>query len=167
MNMTHTQGAIERRAKRDAVRAQQRIRNVDRAREMHEARISGVHDQPFINVQPSINVADSVGTIRHHIGCSGWFYWHWKGIFDPQHLPTKDWFTHYKSKFKTVELNAPFYSWPTITTVKTWVRQAGRTKMTYTIKVSELITHTKRFLGTKSLEVVSQKSPNTSKWSRK
>jgi len=143
--MILTKGIVERRAKRDAVRAQQRIRNVDRAREMHEARISSMDNQP------TLSVTDSDEAIRYHVGCSGWFYWHWKGVFYPEDLSTSDWFTHYKSKFKTVELNAPFYSWPTIATVKTWVRQAGRTKMTYTIKVSELITHTKRFVGTKSL----------------
>ncbi|HUP81671.1 MAG TPA: DUF72 domain-containing protein, partial [Pirellula sp.] len=144
-SMTLTKGTMERRAKRDAVRAQQGIRNVERAKEMHQARLSSVDNHtPY-------QVTDDVETIRHHVGCSGWFYWHWKGVFYPEHVSTSDWFNHYKSKFKTVELNAPFYSWPTIATVKTWVRQAGRTKMMYTIKASELITHTKRFIGTKTL----------------
>jgi uncharacterized protein YecE (DUF72 family) len=39
----------------------------------------------------------------------------------------------------TVELNAPFYGWPTVATVKTWLRQAQE-DFVYTIKVSELIT---------------------------
>jgi uncharacterized protein YecE (DUF72 family) len=50
-----------------------------------------------------------------------------------------------------VELNAPFYSWPTVATVNFWLRQAGRRKFTYTVKVCELITHVKRFAGTKQL----------------
>ena len=45
-----------------------------------------------------------------HIGCSGWFYWHWRGDFCVADMPTGDWFTHYADCFKTVELNAPFYS---------------------------------------------------------
>jgi len=66
-------------------------------------------------------------------------------------MPSNEWFNYYGDRFKTVELNAPFYSWPTIATVKTWIRQAGRRKFIYTVKVSELITHIKRFEGTEEL----------------
>ena len=60
-----------------------------------------------------------------HVGCSGWFYWHWKGGFYGAEFPTGDWFAHYAERFKTVELNAPFYSWPTVAAVNTWVRQGA------------------------------------------
>lgn len=86
-----------------------------------------------------------------YVGCSGWFYWHWRGVFYPSELSTKNWFAHYARRFKTVELNAPFYSWPTVANVQSWVRQAGRRRFVYTVKVCELITHVKRFVGTKSL----------------
>ena len=86
-----------------------------------------------------------------HVGCSGWFYWHWRGGFYPAGLPTSRWFDHYVSKFRTVELNAPFYGWPTLATVETWRRQVGRRRFTYAVKVNELITHQKRFVGTKQL----------------
>ncbi len=79
-----------------------------------------------------------------HIGCSGWFYWHWKGEFYPADVPSSRWFSIYQEHFKTVELNAPFYSWPTIGVVKTWLRQAD-SDFIYTVKVCELITHIKRF----------------------
>ena len=75
-----------------------------------------------------------------HIGDTGGFY--------AADLPTGDWFAHYADRFKTVELNAPFYSWPTTATVRAWLRQVGRRKFVYTIKASELITHVKRFTGT-------------------
>lgn len=86
-----------------------------------------------------------------NVGCSGWFYWHWRGGFYPEDMPTRNWFAHYADHFKTVELNAPFYSWPTEEAVRVWLRQADRRKFVYTVKVSELITHVKRFVGTKSL----------------
>ncbi|HTB85657.1 MAG TPA: DUF72 domain-containing protein [Candidatus Sulfotelmatobacter sp.] len=86
-----------------------------------------------------------------NVGCSGWFYWHWRGEFYPSSLPTRDWFAHYRKNFSTVELNAPFYSWPTVNTVKTWARDAGAGKFIYTVKVCELITHVKRFRGTRTL----------------
>jgi hypothetical protein len=90
-------------------------------------------------------------TRQLYVGCSGWFYWHWRGTFYPADLPTSRWFAHYAGRFKTVELNAPFYSWPTVATVGSWIRQAGRHQFVYTVKVCELITHIKRFAGTKTL----------------
>ncbi|HEX2860341.1 MAG TPA: DUF72 domain-containing protein [Lacunisphaera sp.] len=45
-----------------------------------------------------------------HIGCSGWFYSHWRGIFYPaREVGTALWFAYYANVFRTVELNAPFY----------------------------------------------------------
>jgi uncharacterized protein YecE (DUF72 family) len=66
-------------------------------------------------------------------------------------LPTTEWFEKYARHFRTVEINASFYSWPTEANVRNWIRQAGRRKFVYTVKVCELITHTKRFKGTKTL----------------
>ncbi|MDB6172269.1 MAG: hypothetical protein JWL59_1580 [Chthoniobacteraceae bacterium] len=134
----------ERRAKREARRARQREENVGRAQKMHTARIAW-HDNPLILQEAH----SSLPTIN--VGCSGWFYWHWRGGFYPAGMPTGEWFAHYADHFKTVELNAPFYSWPTVATVRTWVRQLGERDFVYTIKASELITHVKRFTGTKTL----------------
>ena len=130
----------ERRAKREIRRQKQREANISRSQKMHAARMLAsdliclTPDPPIINV-----------------GCSGWFYWHWRGQFYPEEMPTSNWFTHYSEHFKTVELNAPFYSWPTLATVATWQRQVGRKKFIYTVKACELITHIKRFTGTKTL----------------
>ncbi|MBA3537036.1 MAG: DUF72 domain-containing protein [Tatlockia sp.] len=107
---------------------------------MHVARMASADLTCLTPDLPAINV-----------GCSGWFYWHWRGQFYPQDMPTTNWFSHYSDNFKTVELNAPFYSWPTIANVALWNRQAGRKKFIYTVKVCELITHIKRFTGTKTL----------------
>jgi len=84
------------------------------------------------------------------VGCSGWFYWHWKGRFYPENHSTRDWFAFYRRRFNTVELNAPFYAWPKPRTVRQWRRQARR-NFRYCIKVNRLITHEKRFRGTARL----------------
>ena len=90
------------------------------------------------------------GTIpEFNVGCSGWFYWDWRGKFYPEDLSTSQWFPHYARRFDTVELNAPFYSWPTVGTVREWLRQAGKRPFVYTVKASELITHVKQFSGTR------------------
>ena len=87
-----------------------------------------------------------------HVGCSGWFYWHRRNLFYPADIPTHHWFRHYLSVFDTVELNAPFYRWPQPSTVKGWVRQAKTNgDFLYTVKVNQLITHEKRFRGTKKM----------------
>jgi uncharacterized protein YecE (DUF72 family) len=85
-----------------------------------------------------------------HIGCSGWFYWHWKGIFYPEAEPTHRWFKHYARAFDTVELNAPFYKWPKPVTVRGWKRNAPAA-FRYTVKVNREITHERRLVRTKRL----------------
>jgi uncharacterized protein YecE (DUF72 family) len=136
----------ERRAKREARRIKQREENVGRAAKMHIARLSW--EASTRGCTPALSIP-SIPQVQ--VGCSGWFYWHWRGGFYPAELPTSRWFEHYSRKFQTVELNAPFYSWPTTAAVQGWIRQAGRRKFIYTVKVSELITHVKRFIGTRTL----------------
>lgn len=131
-----------RRIRRAERRQKQRDANVSRAAKMHEVRRAR---SPNVDV-----VADDRLFGRIHIGCSGWYYWHWKGNLYPADVPSSQWFSIYQDRFKTVELNAPFYSWPTVGAVKTWIRQADPS-FVYTIKVCELITHVKRFEETATL----------------
>ena len=65
--------------------------------------------------------------------------------------PQHDWFKHYLKRFDTVEINASFYSWPTVANVQAWQRGLGKKRFVYTVKVCELITHVKKFKGTKTL----------------
>ncbi|GAC1411768.1 MAG: DUF72 domain-containing protein [Burkholderiaceae bacterium] len=143
-------GKEERRQKREERRAKQRVANVARAEKMHALRIQGGKDNQtqLTRASPMTHKSDAP---KWYVGCSGWFYWRWRGDFYPETLPTNQWFSHYASHFKTVELNASFYSWPTETAVKTWIKQAGEQKFIYTVKVCELITHVKRFDGVKTL----------------
>jgi uncharacterized protein YecE (DUF72 family) len=136
----------ERKVRREEKRAKQRAASIMRAEKMHAARLA---DQSAVHLDDHLAIKSEEPA--YHIGCSGWFYWHWFGVFYPKDLPRTEWFDYYASQFNTVELNAPFYSWPTLATVKSWRRQAGRRRFIYTVKVCELITHTKRFRGTKEL----------------
>lgn len=89
--------------------------------------------------------------MRLHVGCSGWFYSHWRGIFYPPQEPTtKNWFAYYANVFDTVELNAPFYRWPKPATVKRWRREAPP-NFIYTVKVNQLITHDRRMVRARKL----------------
>lgn len=86
----------------------------------------------------------------YFVGCSGWFYWHWKGKFYPENLQQSKWFQHYTKYFTTVELNSPFYHWPKQSTAKSWYRKAPE-DFVYTLKVNGRITHMKKFKGTTRL----------------
>jgi uncharacterized protein YecE (DUF72 family) len=88
--------------------------------------------------------------VQIHVGCSGWFYWHWRGIFYPDTKRTDTWFRHYVANFDTVELNAPFYKWPKEATVKAWRRNAPE-HFRYSVKANSLITHEKRLVRTRKL----------------
>ncbi len=131
----------ERRARRDLRREKQRKDNIGRAAKMHAA---------WLKMRGKALSAPGLGA-SVMVGCSGWFYWKWRGLFYPADLPTRDWFRHYANRLDTVEINASFYSWPTVTNVLAWKRQAGRRKFVYTVKVCELITHVKKFKNTKTL----------------
>lgn len=133
----------QRREKRELRCQKQREYNVLRANKMHKLRLDSDFPTPIKQSAPTETI--------YHIGCSGWFYWGWRNIFYPEELATKNWFAHYAKTFKTVEINASFYSWPTEATVKNWIKQAGRRKFVYTVKACELITHIKKFEGTKEL----------------
>ncbi|MBV9010184.1 MAG: DUF72 domain-containing protein [Verrucomicrobia bacterium] len=88
--------------------------------------------------------------MQAHVGCSGWFYWHWRRLFYPDTKRTDTWFKHYVANFSTVELNAPFYKWPKPATVKAWVRNAP-SDFRYSIKVNREITHERRLVRTREL----------------
>lgn len=142
MDLTADQLRQQRRERREARRAKQRVENVDRARDMHRARLAA----------DPVERSEHALRRRAYVGCSGWYYWHWGQCFYPPTQPKNRWFDYYASAFGTVELNAPFYSWPKLATVRTWQRQLGRRRgFVYTVKVNELITHVKRFVGTKRL----------------
>ena len=131
----------EWRARRELRREKQRKDNVLRAARMHAVRLNVDVDSPngAPELKPSI-----------FVGCSGWRYWKWRDSFYGG-VPQNVWFERYLKCFDTVEINASFYSWPTVAGVQSWRRQAGKKKFVYTVKVCELITHIKKFKGTKTL----------------
>ena len=80
-----------------------------------------------------------------HIGCSGWVYKHWRGIFYPEGLPQKRWFERYSEEFDTVEINASFYRVPLESTFEGW-RNKAPPGFRYAVKVNRFITHMKKLL---------------------
>src|SRR4051812_36467503 len=77
----------KRRERRLLRREKQRKDNIGRAAEMHVARLQ----------MESKNHEKSATTLKAsaYVGCSGWFYWKWRGVFYPYELTTGEWFSHY------------------------------------------------------------------------
>jgi uncharacterized protein DUF72 len=118
----------ERRERRRLRREKQREDNVKRAAKMHAARLkSDATNKKLTSPRPKQSI---------FVGCSGWRYWKWRDTFYDG-VPQNDWFGHYLKNFDTVEINASFYSWPTVAGVQAWRRQPGKKKFVYTIKVCE------------------------------
>ena len=84
--------------------------------------------------------------INWQIGCSGFHYKEWKGIFYPGSLPQKEWFKFYTHKFNTLELNVSFYRFPILSSLEKWYNTAPD-NFSFAVKVPRLITHYKKFSG--------------------
>jgi len=77
------------------------------------------------------------------IGCSGWNYRHWRGLFYPEGLPQKRWFDHYAATFDTVEINNSFYRLPSADTFAKWRDQAPP-GFCYAVKANRFLTQAKK-----------------------
>ena len=75
-------GPDERRERRKLRREKQRAENIGRAQKMHVARLTAKLPE-----RQKVELPKSA-----YVGCSGWFYWKWRGPFYPAELPTPAWF---------------------------------------------------------------------------
>jgi uncharacterized protein YecE (DUF72 family) len=82
--------------------------------------------------------------IKWEIGCSGFHYKEWKGIFYPEGLPQKEWFRFYAEKFNTPELKVIFYRFPVLKSLESW-HKISPDNFSFAVKAPRLITHSKKF----------------------
>jgi len=75
------------------------------------------------------------------IGTSGYVYLHWRrGEFYPEGLRQREELSYYAQRFRTVELNNPFYRLPASESFDRW-RDAVPDDFLYAVKASRYITH--------------------------
>ena len=79
------------------------------------------------------------------IGCSGWNYPEWRGLFYPKGEPQRRWLELYAQVFDTVEVNNTFYRLPRRDAVTGWAQQTPDT-FTFAVKASRYLTHIKRLV---------------------
>jgi len=85
--------------------------------------------------------------VKSYIGCSGFHYKEWKGVFYPEKLPQRKWFEYYSEQFNTLELNVTFYRFPQKTFLQNWYKTSPD-HFVFAVKVPRLITHYKHFRDT-------------------
>jgi uncharacterized protein YecE (DUF72 family) len=78
------------------------------------------------------------------VGTSGYVYIHWRrGVFYPQGLRQREELAYYAQRFRTVELNNPFYRLPAGVSFDRW-RDAVPDDFLFAVKASRYITHIRR-----------------------
>jgi uncharacterized protein YecE (DUF72 family) len=78
------------------------------------------------------------------VGTSGYVYPHWRrGVFYPDRLRQREELAFYADRFRTVELNNPFYRLPEPESFDRW-RDAVPDGFVFAVKASRYITHIKR-----------------------
>src|SRR3954453_20044793 len=80
---------------------------------------------------------------RIRVGCSGWAYKHWRGVFFSGGLPQKRWLERCAEEFDTVELNNSFYRLPKPETFDKWRKQAPP-GFCYAVKANRFLTQAKK-----------------------
>jgi uncharacterized protein YecE (DUF72 family) len=78
-----------------------------------------------------------------YVGCSGFSYNEWRGVFYPYKVPKELWLEHYKKYFSTVELNFTFYKFPAKNIIQSLVLKAPHLK--FSVKVHQKFTHRRNY----------------------
>ncbi|MEO0249488.1 MAG: DUF72 domain-containing protein [candidate division WOR-3 bacterium] len=79
----------------------------------------------------------------HFVGTSGWQYGHWRGLFYPEDLKSKDWLRFYTEHLDTLELNVTFYRQVRQSTFQKWY-DGTPPGFVFSVKMSRYITHISR-----------------------
>ena len=90
------------RKRREQRREKQRSLNGLRAAQMGLARREATTPSPNIEVV-------SHTAVSTHVGCSGWFYWHWRGAFYPEGLAQKRELEYASRQLTSIEINGTYY----------------------------------------------------------
>ena len=86
---------------------------------------------------------------RLRIGCSGWSYKDWEGIFSPKGLAAKDYLPYYSKVFDCVEVDSSFYRVPNQFMVNQWKSNTPGGFL-FSPKLPKKITHEKKLVDSES-----------------
>jgi len=97
----------------------------------------------YLNQNSLLSSMKNKSSPKYCIGCSGWHYNHWRGLYYPEGLAKSKWLQFYAKQFTTVELNNSFYHLPSEKAFSAW-RESSPHNFVFAVKVSRFITHIKR-----------------------
>ena len=97
----------------------------------------------YLNQNSLLSSMKNKSSPKYCIGCSGWHYNHWRGLYYPEGLAKPKWLQFYAKQFTTVELNNSFYHLPSEKAFTAW-RESSPHNFVFAVKVSRFITHIKR-----------------------
>ena len=80
------------------------------------------------------------------IGCSGWSYKDWQGIFYPKDLAARDYLKFYSGVFASVEIDSSFYRVPSPSMVSQW-KASTPDGFSFSPKLPKKITHENKLLN--------------------
>ncbi|BDY12113.1 DUF72 domain-containing protein [Hydrogenimonas cancrithermarum] len=83
-----------------------------------------------------------------HVGTSGFYYEHWRGLFYPESLAKSHFFEFYMKHFDTVELNSTFYHLPRLKTTEHWAQMSPEAFL-FSLKAYRGITHYRKLSDVK------------------
>jgi uncharacterized protein YecE (DUF72 family) len=86
---------------------------------------------------------------EYFLGCSGFYYNHWRGKFYPQNLPKTKWLNYYTDFFNSLELNNTFYRFPSQKLLEGWYQKTPP-NFTFAVKANRIITHLHKFNNTET-----------------
>ncbi len=78
-----------------------------------------------------------------YIGTSGWSYDHWQGVLYPHGASGPERFAACTAHYNTVEVNSPFYRWPSEAVFRAWHARLPQ-GFRMTVKASRALSHSKR-----------------------
>ncbi|MCL5876560.1 MAG: DUF72 domain-containing protein [Candidatus Bathyarchaeota archaeon] len=87
---------------------------------------------------------------EYFLGCSGFYYNHWKGTFYLPNQPKTHWLPYYSKIFNTLEVNSTFYRYPSEKMLKNW-NQKTPENFRFTLKANRAITHSRKFKHSEQL----------------
>ena len=85
-----------------------------------------------------------------YVGCSGFQYKEWKGIFYSEGMPQRKWLEYYCDHFDTLELNVTFYRFPQLSFLESWYNRSPG-EFRFSVKVPRTITHYQHFINSEPL----------------
>jgi uncharacterized protein YecE (DUF72 family) len=101
------------------------------------------------NVRHPLQRSPNTNLDKVRIGCSGWSYKDWDGVFYPKWLASEDYLSFYSKVFNCVEVDSSFYRIPSQFMVSKW-RSNTPVGFVFSPKLPKKITHEKKLEDSES-----------------